>query len=81
MNSEVEERTKQTEMASMDFKLPELDEISPSNFRDALNDFDAKENYCSISHEELGEMQISTIESKAIYWALKLKTLTSPINN
>jgi TolB-like protein len=73
MDSEIEGQTKQTDMPSMDFSLPELDEINPSNFRDALNDFDAKENYCSVSHEELEKMQISTIESKAIYWALKLK--------
>ena len=27
----------------------------------------------ALSHEELEKMQISTIETKAIYWALKLK--------
>ncbi|MBU2530074.1 MAG: hypothetical protein KKD35_03445, partial [Elusimicrobia bacterium] len=32
-----------------------------------------KENYCSVSQEELEKIQVSTIETKAIHWALKLK--------
>ena len=73
IDSEVESPIALPDLDSMNFKLPELDAISPSNFRDALNNFDAKENYCSISQEELQKMQTSTIETKAIYWALKLK--------
>ena len=73
IDSEVDGQISLPEIPSMNIEVPALDDIPPAKFRDALNDFDAKKNYCSISHEELQKMQISTIETKAIYWALKLK--------
>lgn len=76
LDCEVAGQVKHPEIPSLDFKLPKLDATNPPEFRDALNDFDAQENYCSISHTELKKMQTSTIEAKAIYWALKLKDPT-----
>ncbi|MEA3306287.1 MAG: CsgG/HfaB family protein, partial [Elusimicrobiota bacterium] len=73
VDSEIEGQIKEPDLSKMDFTMPDLDAMNPPKFRDALNDFDAGENYCSVSQEELEKMQISTIESKAIYWALKLK--------
>lgn len=53
----------------MNIQLPEI--AVPADFRDAPNDFDV--DNCAISRKELKKMQNSTIEIKAIYWALKLK--------